>query len=474
MCGIAGLYTIKSEASLEMYDMLLGLQHRGQDAAGMVSYDGEHLYEKKGTGLVTEIFSPADFELLRGGFAIGHTRYRTAGTLSNTASQPFFSSYPNGIYAVHNGNITNCDALRVYVKTHRRHLVSDSDSELLLAVFAYEWSTERTRGSVKAQLERALRKTMSRVRGSYACIYLIHGVGMLAYRDTHGIRPLVIGRREYDGKIEWAFASESCALSALSFTLVRDVAPGEMVLVDLEGKLHSVHIKKGVLNPCIFEYVYLARPDSVIDEISVYKTRLRLGTALGENIKARGVEVDVVIPIPDTSRPAAQEIAHELGVPHREGIVKNRYVGRTFIMPTQRGRAKSVQRKLSAIPLEFKGKRVLLVDDSIVRGTTITQIVAMCRRAGATEVHVASTAPEVRYQNVYGINIPTKKELVAHGKTVEEIRAEIGADGLYFQTVKDLIAAARVGNPAIKRFEDSVFTGKYVDPVSKKYLAILE
>ncbi|OGG60786.1 amidophosphoribosyltransferase [Candidatus Kaiserbacteria bacterium RIFCSPHIGHO2_01_FULL_56_24] len=479
MCGIIGVVTTKTPAVLDLHECLVALQHRGQDAAGMVTLDKDFFHEKRGEGLVREVFTSEDMQRLKGNAGLGHVRYRTAGPLSIESTQPFFSSAPYGMYLVHNGNLTNTEELRSFVtKRLRRYLRSSSDSEILLRVFAHEVE-ETLRKSPKASSVRsvlqAVGKTMDKLHGAYACIVLIDGVGLLAFRDPHGIRPLVLGSRGKGPKRDWAFASETAAFPAADFETERDLNPGEAVLVDLKGKVHSFQARKGELNPCIFEYIYTARPDSIMNGISVYKARLRLGRLLGKRILEVGVELDVVIPVPDSARPEALEIAHELDIPHREGLVRNRYVGRTFIMPDQTMRVASVRRKMSAMPLEFEGKRVLLVDDSIVRGTTITKIIRMCREAGAREVHVASAAPPVKFQNVYGVDIPTRRELISHGRTVEQVRKAIGADGLYYQTIGDMIEAARAGNPDITRFEDSVFTGDYVTgDVKTAYLRELE
>lgn len=476
MCGIAGVFSHKNPAALDVHECLMALQHRGQDSAGIVTHDTHFFHEKRGEGLVREAFSYSDFQRLKGCAGLGHVRYRTTGSLSLDAAQPFFISAPLGMYLVHNGNLTNTGALRKSVSQQSRYLRSNSDSEVLLNVLAsaFEESLRGRAVSPRAVFS-AVGLMMGQLQGSYSCIVLIDKVGLLAFRDPHGIRPLVLGVREHASGSDWAFASEDSAFPPAQFSFVRDVKPGEAILVDTNGRLHARQVCAGALHPCIFEYIYLARPDSTLNGISVYKMHLRLGKALGKQIRKRGVPLDVVIPIPDSARPEALEMAHELGIPHREGLVKNRYIGRTFIMPDQKTRVASVRRKLSVVPLEFKGKRVLLVDDSIVRGTTIKQIIAMCRDAGAKEVHVASAAPPVRFQNVYGVDIPTRQELVAHRHSIEKIRRIIGADGLYYQTIPDMVEAARFGNKRITRFEDSVFTGDYVTrDVTPKYLRTIE
>jgi len=479
MCGIIGVVTKDTSVAPDLHEGLVSLQHRGQDAAGIVTLNGRFFHEKRGEGLVREVFSTRDLQILVGSSGLGHVRYRTAGALSLEATQPFFVSAPFGIYLVHNGNLTNAESLRRRVADKfRRHLRSSSDSEILLNVFADTIERVLRRApkvSARAAVVQAVGLTMDQLQGAYSCIALIDGVGLLAFRDPHGIRPLVIGSRGKGSARDFAFASESAPFGAIGFGVERDVRPGEAVLIDPSGRMHAVQVRKGALNPCIFEYIYIARPDSIINDVSVYKTRLRLGRALGRRIREAGGAFDVVMPIPDSARPQALEIAHELGIPYREGLVRNRYVGRTFIMPDQKTRTSSVRRKLSVVPLEFEEKRVLLVDDSIVRGTTMKQIIAMCREAGAKEVHVASAAPPVRFQNVYGVDIPTKRELVAHGRTTEEVRRAISADGLFYQTIPDMIEAASAGRLPIKRFEDSVFTGKYVtDGVTPAYLRSLE
>lgn len=479
MCGIIGVATRNSPAVHDMHECLMSLQHRGQDAAGMVTLDGRFFNEKRGEGLVREAFTLEDMLRLKGPIGLGHVRYRTAGSLSIEASQPFFVNAPCGIYLVHNGNLTNTEKLRTSVlDKSRRYLRSNSDSEVLLNVFADALERLVRNAPDVSSLDlinEAIGRTMDLLEGAYACLALIDRVGLVAFRDPHGIRPLVIGVRKEGTKRDWAIASESAAFASSGFEFVRDVQPGEAVIIDLKGRLHSFQAREGKWNPCIFEYIYVARPDSIMNDISVYKTRLRLGSLLGQRIKETGAIFDVVMPVPDSARPQALEIALTLDVPYREGLVRNRYVGRTFIMPDQKTRAASVRRKLSVVPLEFEGKKVLLVDDSIVRGTTLRQIIGMCREAGAKEVHVASAAPPVRFQNVYGVDIPTKGELVAHGRNIKEIQKALGADGLYYQMMSDLIEAAQVGNPRITRFEDSVFTGEYVtNSVTPAYLKKLE
>lgn len=463
MCGIFGAMTQKKHVALDIYEALTMLQHRGQDAAGMVTFDGRYFYTKKENGLVREVFSEEDFRKHKGNAGLGHVRYPTAGTLSSKEAQPFFVNAPFGMYLVHNGNLTNTDFLRKkVVGKYKRHLRTDSDTEILLNVFAnalYKTLKEKPELTDVEAVFEAVCMTMERAEGAYSVIVLIDHVGLLAFRDPHGIRPLSMGRRK---KGELAFASEDIAFAPIGFERERDVSPGEAVLIDFNGKVHTNQCQKGARNPCIFEYVYLARPDSMIEGISVYKTQLRFGDALAKQIKRANLKLDAVIPVPDSSRPAALQIAHHLKVKYREGLVRNRYVGRTFIMPDQNERKNSVRRKLNAIPLEFEGKSVLLVDDSIVRGNTMKQIIKMCRDVGAKKVYVASAAPPVRFQNVYGVDMPTTKELVAHGRTEKAVGKLLGADRLFYQKVEDMQAAARKGNPKIKDFEDSCFTGTYV------------
>ena len=463
MCGIIGIVTKKEHVSFEMYESLTMLQHRGQDAAGMVTFDGRFFHEKKDNGYVREVFSASDMEGLAGRTGLGQVRYPTAGTLDAKEAQPFFLNVPFGMHLVHNGNLTNADDLRHrIVDKYRRHLQTNSDTEMLLNIFAnalFQNIKGQENPDRKSVVLNAVQQTMEVIRGAYSVITLIDGVGMLAFRDPHGIRPLVMGKR---GEGEWAFASEDVAFAPIGFTAVRDVKPGEAILIDVEGNMHAFEASKGELVPCIFEYIYLARPDSLMDGISVYKTRLRLGSLLAKQIIDSGIELDAVMPVPASSRPAALELASRIGIKYREGLVKNNYISRTFIMPDQGMRERSVRRKLNTVPLEFKGKSVLLVDDSIVRGTTIKRIIKMCREAGAKRVYVASAAPPVRYPNVYGVDMPTKSELIAHGKTIEEIEKEIGADKLFYQTIEDMRSAAQVGNPKIKRFEDSCFSGEYI------------
>ena len=480
MCGILGIANQGSPVFGELYDGLLMLQHRGQDASGIVTYTGEFFRESKANGLVKDVFGPEDADALRGSVGIGHCRYPTAGSLSAAEAQPFFVNAPYGIYLVHNGNITNTAEQREKVTgKYSRHLRTTSDSEILLNVLADKISDSikvMGTGDAIRNVFAGVKMTMERVQGAYSVIALIAGVGMLAFRDPHGIRPLSVAKRDSDmlGG-DYAFASEDVAFGLNGFTKIRDLNPGEAVLIDMEGNMHECQCVEGELTPCIFEYVYLARPDSMLDGISVYKTQIRMGTHLADQIAELGLDIDAVIPVPDSARPVALEVSRKTGIVYREGLVKNRYVGRTFIMPGQAERQRSVRRKLNAIPLEFDGKNVLLIDDSIVRGNTIKKIVEMCRDAGAKKVYVASASPPVKFPNVYGIDMPTKRELIADGRSVDEIREELGCDALIYQRLEDLIQAAQEGNPDIARFDCSCFDGVYVTgSVSEDYLTGLE
>ncbi|NND92712.1 MAG: amidophosphoribosyltransferase [Granulosicoccus sp.] len=479
MCGIIGIVGHDS-VSTRLYDGLTLLQHRGQDAAGIATCHDGRLIMRKGAGLVRDVFKATDIQRLEGRMGIAHVRYPTAGTSGHAEAQPFYVNSPYGIVMGHNGNLTNADVLqRELFESDLRHINTRSDSEVLLNVFAHELqdlkpSTHLTADMIFATVAAVHR----RCRGAYAVIGMIVGRGVFTFRDPLGIRPAVIGQRVTDAGTEYAVASESVALAGLGFSLLRDVAPGEAVFIDMEGKLHTEQCAQNpTLSPCIFEYVYLARPDSIIDNISVYKSRLRMGETLARRIlKERpDHDIDVVIPIPDTSRTSALEVAFNLGVKYREGFIKNRYIGRTFIMPGQQLRRKSVRQKLSPIDLEFNGKNVMLVDDSIVRGTTSGQIVQMARDAGAKKVYMASAAPPVRYPNVYGIDMPAADELIAHEKSAEEIEKLIGADWLVYQSIEDLIEAVRYDKHPIDQFETSCFTGDYITgDVDKDYLVALE
>lgn len=478
MCGLVGVVT-SVDVGVCLYDTLTVLQHRGQDAAGIMTSDNGKLNLRKDNGLIKDVFRTRHMRRLTGQMGIGHVRYPTAGSTSPALAQPFYVNSPYGLALAHNGNLTNTEELsRDLFKADLRHINTDSDSEVLLNVFAHEL---QRRGHIKPTPEdlfAAVSGVHDRCRGGFAAVVMITGYGILGFRDRNGIRPLVFGSRQTDNGNEYMIASESVALDSQGFNLDRDVAPGEAVFIDVNGNLHSkVCTEPGDHTPCIFEQVYFARPDSLMDGISVYKARLRMGEKLADKLKRLrpNHDIDVVIPIPDTSRTSALELANRLGLKYREGFVKNRYIGRTFIMPGQSQRKKSVRQKLNAIELEFRGKNVLLVDDSIVRGTTSKQIIQMAREAGANKVYFASAAPPIRYPNVYGIDMPAASELIAAGKTNSEVEELIGADWLVYQDLDDLIAAAAEGNPTISRYECSVFDGKYITgDVDEMYLKRLE
>ena len=478
MCGILGILA-KGPANQSLYDGLLVLQHRGQDAAGILTSDANRIYLRKDNGFVRDVFQHHHMLALKGNMGIGHVRYPTAGCNSPAEAQPFYVNSPFGLALAHNGNLTNAAQIKDELfREDLRHINTDSDSEILLNVFAHELQAVAKLRLTPDQLFRAVSAVHRRCRGAYAVTMLIAGVGILAFRDPHGIRPLVYGKRETDHGTEYMFASESVALDVLGFERVRDVAPGEAMFVDVNGEFHSQQCaEKPVLVPCIFEFVYFARPDSMIDGIYVHKTRLRMGEKLASKVKRVWTDhdIDVVIPIPDTSRTAALQLAYQLDIPYREGFIKNRYIGRTFIMPGQAERKKSVRQKLNAIGVEFKGKNVLLVDDSIVRGTTSKQIIQMARDSGARKVYFASAAPPVRFPNVYGIDMPSVHELIGNGRTEDQIAAAIGADHLIYQDLKDLIEAAHEGNPKIQKFDASCFDGQYITgDVSRDYLERIE
>jgi amidophosphoribosyltransferase len=478
MCGIVGVVG-QNPVNQQIYDALTVLQHRGQDAAGiMTCYDGEVLM-RKNTGLVRDVFQQRHMLALKGNIGIGHVRYPTAGCDSSHEAQPFFVNSPYGIALGHNGNLTNAAELaEVLIREDRRHLNTTSDSEVLLNVLASELSRVGTPRASAPDIFAALEVVYRRCRGGYAVVAMIVGHGLLGFRDPHGIRPLIIGKRETIQGAEYMLASESVALDMAGFKLLRDVGPGEAVFIDEHGRFYSRQCAPTSQHtPCIFEYVYFARPDSIIDNISVHKARLRMGDLLAEKIRRvhPSHDIDVVIPIPDTSRTAAVQVAQLLGIKYREGFVKNRYIGRTFIMPGHEQRAKSVRSKLNAIDLEFRGKNVLLIDDSIVRGTTSAQIIDLAREAGARKVYFASAAPPVRYPNVYGIDMPSVQELVANGRTEEEIGRMIGADWLLYQDVDDLVRACLHHDSQIDAFDTSCFTGEYVTgDVTPDYLARLQ
>ncbi len=468
MCGIVGIYAY-SPVNQDLYDALTVLQHRGQDAAGIVTEDQGKFFLRKDNGMVRDIFRLEHMQRLKGNRGVAHARYPTAGSASSAESQPFYVNSPYGIVLAHNGNLTNQDALTEELyRANLRHLNTNSDSEVLLNVLADELKNQAQLNPKPKHIFAAIDRVYERCQGAYAVVAMISDYGMIGFRDPHGIRPLVYGEKtNADGKTEYMIASESVALDTLGFKLVRDLKAGEIIYVDEDGTLHS-HVSDNarVQSPCIFEYVYLARPDSIIDGSSVYKARVRMGEYLAEKIKNEWADhdIDVVIPIPESSRTCAMELAFRLGIKFREGFVKNRYIGRTFIMPGQEEREKSVRQKLNPIPLEFHKKNVLLVDDSIVRGTTSKKIIEMAREAGADKVYFASAAPPVRFPNVYGIDMPVKSELIAHDKTEKEIEKAIGADKLLYQNLGDLVKAVTPSDEkeGSRLFDCSVFDGKYV------------
>jgi len=465
MCGIIGIVS-QSEVNQALYDGLTVLQHRGQDAAGIMTSDEDgKFYLRKSNGLVKDVFHTRHMLRLEGNMGIGHIRYPTAGCSTSAEAQPFYVNSPYGIALAHNGNLTNTQQLKeALFQSDRRHVNTDSDSEILLNVLAHELQQSATLTLEVDDIFTAVTKVHRRCKGAYAVVAMIAGVGMVCFRDPHGIRPVVLGKREINGKTEYMVASESVAVDANDFELVRDIEPGECIFVDMQGQLHTKQcVENPVKSPCVFEFVYFARPDSMIDGISVHRSRSRMGTKLAEKIKREFVDhdIDVVIPIPDTSRGAALQLSYDLGVDYQEGFIKNRYIGRTFIMPGQTQRKKSVRQKLNAIDLEFRGKNVLLVDDSIVRGTTSQQIVMMAREAGAKKVYFASAAPPVRYPNVYGIDMPSPTEFVAHDRNVDEIAEELGVDRLFYQDLEDLEEAINK-HKRVERFDSSCFNGEYI------------
>ena len=478
MCGLVGLVA-KTDVAPDIYDALTVLQHRGQDAAGIMTCMGGKFSQRKSEGLVRDVFRQQHMQRLQGTMGVGHVRYPTAGSSGVALAQPFYVNSPYGIALAHNGNLTNSEQLaRELFQDDLRHLNTDSDSEVLLNVFAHELQTLGKLSPSADDIFKAVEAVHQRCRGGYAAVGLLVNYGVLGFRDPLGIRPLVIGVRDSAAGQEYMIASESVALDVLGFAMLGDVAPGEAIFIDLDGKLHRRQCAPHTsLRPCIFEHVYFARPDSLMDGISVYKTRMRQGEALAKKIRRLRPEldIDVIIPIPDTSRIAAQSMAFELGIKFREGLMKNRYIGRTFIMPGQSQRKKSVRQKLNPVPLEFEGKNVMLVDDSIVRGTTCRQIIEMARDAGAANVYFASAAPPVRYPNVYGIDMPSASELIAHDRTVDEVCELIGADWLVYQDLDDLVKCSHDGNPEADGFDCSVFNGEYITgDVDQNYLDRVE
>ncbi|HLF97997.1 MAG TPA: amidophosphoribosyltransferase, partial [Methylococcaceae bacterium] len=474
---IAGIVS-NDHVNQELYEALTVLQHRGQDAAGIVTCEGARLHLRKDNGLARDVFHTRHMLNLTGKLGIAHVRYPTAGCSSSAEAQPFYVNSPYGICLAHNGNLTNAEELkRALFVEDQRHINTDSDSEVLLNAFAHELQQSHKLRLDVEDVFNAVAAVHRRCKGAYAAVAMIAGFGILGFRDPHGIRPLVFGERQSKDGTEYMIASESVALDVLGFKLIRDVRPGEAVFIEKTGRLHSrLCSDQPVHAPCIFEYVYFARPDSIIDNISVHKARLRMGEKLARKIlrEKPDHDIDVVIPIPDTSRTSALQLANTLGVKFREGFIKNRYIGRTFIMPGQHQRKKSVRQKLNAIDLEFRGKNVLLVDDSIVRGTTSMQIIQMARDVGANKVYFASASPPVRHPNVYGIDMPAAHELIAHNRSDAEVQKELGADWLVYQDLPDLIDAVKTGNPAIELFDTSCFDGNYITgDVTEEYLARL-
>ena len=479
MCGVVGIVS-KNEVASDLYEALTVIQHRGQDAAGIATSEEKRVNSRKQLGLVREVFREHHIQSLAGKIGIAHVRYPTAGGASRELAQPMYVNSPYGISIVHNGNLVNTASLcSELAETDRRHLNTNSDSEVILNIFAHELQQIGGVQPSKEEIFGAVSRMQSRLSGAYSIIIMINDVGLVAVRDPHGIRPLIIGKRDEDLMgAEYMIASESAAIDALDFKVIDDLAAGEAIFISKEGKMSRSSCQESAKHsPCIFEYVYLARPDSVIDKVSVHKARQRMGTYLGEKILSLYPkhEIDVVIPIPESSTTSANEVAKKLDLPYREGFVKNRYIGRTFIMPKQEMRRKSVKRKLNPITMEFEGKNVLLVDDSIVRGTTSKQIVEMARDAGAKKVFFASAAPPIRFQNVYGIDMAATSELIAHQKDENQIADYIGADWLVYQDLEDLIRSAKEGNKDIESFETSIFDGQYLDDqVSSDYLENLE
>ena len=475
MCGIIGIYHKDKNVAGDIYDALIQVQHRGQDAAGIATWDKSKMSLHKELGVVTEVFKTNESLGLDGNIGVGHVRYPTAGCSDASEAQPFYSANPVNISLAHNGTLTNSEQIKTnLLKTHFCQFNTRSDSEVLLNLFSYELYKTNFRTLKHSHVFSALKSVYQQCEGGYAVAMLVAGVGIVAFRDPNGIRPLVLGKSDSS----YMVASESAALSALGYSFVRDVKPGEAIIISESGELLKKQCyKKSDHTPCLLEFVYFSRPDSTIDSISVHKSRLRMGDYLGEKILKEydHLDIDVVIPVPDTSRTSAMQVAHKLDIKYREGFIKNRYIGRTFIMPGQSIRKRSVAHKLSPIEIEFKNKNVLLVDDSIVRGNTSKKIIEMVRNNGAKKVFFASAAPPIRYQNVYGIDMPATTELVAHNRTVKQVEKFIGADTLIYQNLDDLKLSAHIGNKKIKRFEDSVFTGEYcTGSVTKDFLKQLE
>lgn len=478
MCGILGICAT-SPVIQDIYDGLIVLQHRGQDAAGIMTYDGRFNL-KKGNGLVRDVFQMKHTARLRGNLGLGHVRYTTAGCYdSSSEAQPFYVNSPFGIALIHNGNLTNYAALKEEVtKRNARYLNTNSDSEVLLNVVADEIGKIRINKLMPQHIFKAIKGVFRRVKGSYSVICIIAERGLLAFRDPHGIKPLILGKRQQAAGLEYMVVSESVALNTLGFEVMRDIQPGEVVFIDSSRQIFTKQVVKPKWAPCIFEYVYLARPDSVMDQVSVYKSRLRMGKALAAQIKKemkKGLKIDVVVPVPDTARSAAFEIAAELGLRYREGLIKNRYIGRTFIMPGQAIRKRSIKYKLNPIPLEIEGKNVLLVDDSVVRGNTSRKIIEMVRDAGAKKVYIALCCPPLRHPCVYGVDMPSRKDFIAHNLTIGEIGKALGADAIFYQKLEDLVSSVKAGNPKIPKFCTACFNGKYPTPeVTEEVLQSVE
>ena len=473
MCGVLGVYSHQPVAQL-MHDGLLLLQHRGQDAAGIVVQEKGKIYQHKGNGLVRDVFQKKHLQALKGSMGIAHVRYPTAGSSHQAEAQPLYVNSPYGIALAHNGNLINSQKLIQELFDHdHRHINTGSDSEILLNIFANELLNQMPLIAGPETIFKAVRKLHRRVRGSYAAVAMISNVGLVAFRDPHALRPLIYGQKKTQQGNEYMFASESVAFSAAGFEKVRDLKPGEAIFIDKAGDIYTEQCSESAKHhSCIFEYVYFARPDSVIDDVFVHKARMRMGEELAKKIKQiwPDYEIDVVIPVPDTSRTAALELAIKLGVRYREGFIKNRYIGRTFIMPWQQDRQKSVRNKLNPLVPEFNGKKVMIVDDSIVRGTTSTQIVQMARDAGATQVFLVSASPPIRYPNIYGIDMPVPGELIAHDRNIDEIRSLIGADRLFYQDLDGLISAVQQGNNDLRKFDCSMFDGQYIVKPAEGYL----
>ncbi len=477
MCGVIGIVG-HEPVNQALYDGLTVLQHRGQDAAGIVTSDGRKLYLRRGTGLVKEVFFERHMRSLLGNVGIGHVRYPTAGSSSSAEAQPFYVNSPYGISLAHNGNLTNAAKLRKELyRQDRRQINTNSDSEILLNIFAQELDRQDAMRVTPDDIFSAVRGVHKRVTGAYAVVAMLTRDGLLGFRDPNGIRPLVYGVREGAKGKSFMIASESAALTAQGYRLVRDIEPGEAIYITFDGKVFTRQCSENpAYNTCIFEYVYFARPDSIIDNVFVHKARMRMGHLMAERIKEGWPDhdIDVVMPIPDTSRTSALELAYTLDVPYREGFMKNRYIGRTFIMPGQKQRKKSVRQKLNPLDIEFKDKNVLLVDDSIVRGTTSEEIVQMARDSGARRVYFASASPPIRFPNIYGIDMPAASELIAHDRTEQEVANELGVDRLFYLELDDLLSAVRQGNPRLENFDCSVFTGEYTTGEDNNYFKELE